>query len=64
MKQGDVTREQLLDSIEGTARRLGIGRSKVYELIKDGQLEIVKIGRTTRIPVDSTVSFVQRLRIG
>lgn len=58
------TRDQLLDTIEGTARRLGVGRSTVYELIKSEQLEAVKIGRSTRIPVDSTVALVQRLRSG
>ena len=28
----------------------GIGRSTLYELIKSGQLEVVKIGRSTFIP--------------
>lgn len=56
--------EQLLDTIEGTARRLGVGRSTVYALIRDRQLETVRIGRTTRIPIDSAVALVQRLRSG
>lgn len=55
-------RPQLLDSIEGTARRLGVGRSSVYELIKTKQLEVVKLGRSTRIPVDSIEGLVKRLR--
>jgi len=54
--------EQLLDTIDGTARRLGVGRSSVYQLIKDKQLEAVKIGRSVRIPIDSTIALVQRLR--
>lgn len=54
--------EQLLDTIDGTARRLGVGRSSVYQLIKDKQLESVKIGRSVRIPIDSTIALVQRLR--
>lgn len=53
---------QLLDSIEGTARRLGVGRSSVYELIRTKQLEVVKLGRSTRIPIDSVEALVKRLR--
>lgn len=31
---------------------LGIGRSKVYELISTGELPTVRIGRSVRIPVE------------
>jgi len=36
-------------SINETVRVLGIGRTKVYELIKDGRLEVVKIDRRTMV---------------
>lgn len=62
--QSNQSTEPLLETIEGTARRLGVGRSTVYELIKTKQIETVKIGRATRIPVDSTLALVQRLRTG
>ena len=62
MSFADSGREQILDTIEGTARRLGVGRSMVYELIKEGELETVKIGRCRRIPVDSISALVQRRR--
>lgn len=52
----------LLLSIEETARALGLGRSKTYELIAAGELETVHIGRAVRVPVDAVESFVQRLR--
>ena len=55
-------RHQLLDSIEGAARRLGVGRSSIYKLIESKQIEVVKLGRSTRIPVDSIEALVQRLR--
>lgn len=54
--------EQLLATIDETARRLGVGRSSIYQLIKDKKLEAVKIGRSVRIPIDSTIALVQRLR--
>lgn len=64
MTRTDQMADKLLDTIEGTARRLGVGRSSVYQLIKDKQLETVKIGRSVRIPIDSAVALVQRLRNG
>jgi excisionase family DNA binding protein len=37
------------------ARRLlgGLGRTKFYELINDGHLKPIKVGRRTLIPVDA-----------
>jgi excisionase family DNA binding protein len=52
----------LLLSILQAARTLGLGRSKMYELIAAGDLEVVHIGRATRVPVDAVERFVERLR--
>jgi excisionase family DNA binding protein len=41
--------EPICVSINDTARALGIGRTKVYELIKTDLLEVVKIGRRTLV---------------
>ena len=41
-------------SIPKTARRLDIGRTKTYELIKTGRLESVKIGKRQLVVVAST----------
>jgi excisionase family DNA binding protein len=46
------------------ARALGIGRSKLYELLQDGVLESVHIGACRRIPTDALTSLVNRLRTG
>ncbi|MGI8705067.1 MAG: helix-turn-helix domain-containing protein [Sphingomicrobium sp.] len=37
--------DALLCSIPDAAKALGLGRSKIYELIQAGQLETVSIGR-------------------
>jgi len=37
---------------------LGLSRSKLYEFIKSGDIEIVKVGRSTLIPVDSLTHFI------
>jgi excisionase family DNA binding protein len=40
----------------------GIGRTKMYELIKDGQIEAIKVGTATLVPVDSLRRFLDGLR--
>lgn len=39
--------------IPEACRLTGIGRSKLYELIGEGHIDIVKIGTITLIPMDS-----------
>lgn len=49
---------QVLYSPQEVARKLGIGRTKVYELIGDGHLKKVKIGNCSRIPLSSIQAFL------
>jgi excisionase family DNA binding protein len=51
----------LLTPIEAAAA-LGIGRSKLYELIQTGVLESVHIGACRRIPTEAVMTLVDRLR--
>jgi excisionase family DNA binding protein len=51
------TMVKLLTVVEA-ARELGISRSKVYELLADGELPSVRIGRTRRIAVTALEEFV------
>ncbi|EZP70503.1 Excisionase [Novosphingobium resinovorum] len=39
---------------------LSIGRTKGYELIAARELEVFKIGRSTRITVASILAFMER----
>lgn len=41
-------------------RMIGIGRTKIYELIKAGDLETVKIGRTTLVTMRSLRRLIER----
>ena len=45
------------------AHALGIGRSKLYELLQTGVLESVHIGTCRRIPTDALSDLVARLRM-
>ncbi len=53
---------QLLHKPESAAAVLGIGRSKLFELIAAGEIETVQIGRSRRIPAQALEDYVQRLR--
>jgi excisionase family DNA binding protein len=48
---------------EQAAVLLGIGRTKLYELMARGELESVTIDRRRLVPVDAVEEFVQRLRV-
>ena len=59
--QQPATPALLLSTTEAAAA-LSIGRSKLYELIAAGEIEVVHIGRSSRVPVDAVHAFVERLR--
>ena len=50
---------ELLVTVEEAARRLPIGRSHVYELLRCGDIVSVRLGRARRIPVSALERFVQ-----
>ncbi len=52
----------LLVTPEQAAIRLAICRTKVYELLRKGELESVRIGSSRRIPAAALADYVQRLR--
>ena len=54
--------DRLLLTPTEVAAALGIGRSKVYELMQTGQLESVHIGACRRVPADALHSFLLSLR--
>jgi len=49
-------------SVVDAARVLGIGKSKLYELVKQGEIETIKIGSRTLVLHDQLAAFVDRQR--
>jgi len=54
--------DKLLLTIEEAADHLSIGRTKAYELVAQGQLRSVTIGRSRRITVDAMHEFIASLQ--
>lgn len=49
-------------TVEEAAKRLRIGRTTMYALIRTGQIRSVPIGRLRRIPVSALHDYVNHLQ--
>jgi excisionase family DNA binding protein len=47
---------------EDAAPIIGVGRTTLFALMRDGEIESVKVGRRRLIPADSLREFVARVR--
>lgn len=61
MDQMTTTDERLLLRPIEAAERLGIGRTKLYELLRAGDLRSVKIGGARRVSATALAEFVAAL---
>jgi excisionase family DNA binding protein len=59
-KRTTMTVEPMLLTIPEVATKLCLGRSKVYDLIRDEGLPTVKFGTATRVPVKELEQWVTR----
>lgn len=48
--------------IREACRLTGIGRSKFYELVASGDIEVIKVGAMTLVPFDGLRAFIDRER--
>jgi excisionase family DNA binding protein len=47
---------------EDAAPIIGVGRTTLFALMRDGEIESVKVGRRRLIPAESLREFVARVR--
>ena len=47
-------------TIDEAAGLLSIGRTRVYQLIAAGEIEMIKIGKSSRVTTESISSFLAR----
>ncbi len=52
----------LLLTAEEAAAQLKIGRTKMFTLLVEGEVESVRIGRQRRVPAEALAAYVRRLR--
>lgn len=50
---------KLLLTVPQAADRLGVGRSLLYEMIRRGELQSIRLGRARRVPVAALQHFVE-----
>ena len=53
--------DKLLYTVDEVVTLTGLGKSKVYDVIRDGSLRSVKIGACRRISADALREFVASL---
>ena len=49
----------LLLTVEELASVLRIGRNPAYQLVRDGVIQSIRVGRSIRIPRNALVQFVE-----
>jgi len=54
--------DRLLLTVAEAARRLGIGRTLMYELLGSGEVSSVHVGRLHKVPIDALTAFVEQQR--
>lgn len=56
-----TTAPRVLLTVEAAAERLSISRSRMYLLIKKGDVFSVRVGKLRRIPSDALTDYVRHL---
>lgn len=59
-----LDRPRVLYRINEAAELLSVSKSRVYELVRSGQLRTVKVGKSHRVPARSLDEYVTRLLRG
>jgi hypothetical protein len=58
----DATHAPLCVRVNVAARMIGIGRTKLYELIGKGEVDVVKVGKATLVTIASLNAMIERRR--
>lgn len=60
MKKTMFTQYPDLMSINDLRRALGIGRTKAYAIVSNGEIRSIKVGKSIRIPKTSLLDYVEK----
>ena len=56
--------EKLLLTATEAAEAIGVGRTRIYELLASGQIPSVKIGRSVRVPTEALRRWIKERESG
>lgn len=56
--------ETIATSVNDAAKALGLGRTSIYQLIREGKLEAIKLGRRTLVKAASIRKLVDDATAG
>ena len=59
---GPPSSEPICVRVNDAARLIGVGRTKLYELIATGEVDTVKLGKSTRVLTASLHDLMRRRR--
>lgn len=59
-----MSEDRISVRIPEACRMIGIGRSKLYELMESGDIETIKVGASRLVLVSSLQAFVEQRRDG
>jgi excisionase family DNA binding protein len=59
--RGGGSAPRVLLSVEEAAEQLSLSRTRLYALLKTGDIASVRVGRLRRVPVDALLQFIARL---
>lgn len=62
MTEQTADQPRVLLTVEEAAKRLSIGRTTMYALIKAGHVATVRLGHLRRVPADALDNYVRQLR--
>jgi excisionase family DNA binding protein len=62
MTEAPEAHRAALLTMRQAAAMLNLGRTTMYALIAAGELEVIHIGRSVRVPRDAVTEFVERRR--
>jgi len=54
--------EPICVKVNEAARMIGVGRTKLYELIAAGEVDVVKLGKSTRVTAASLKKLILKRR--
>lgn len=58
----DLTTERLAYAPMEVATALGLGRGKVYQLIREGRIRALSVGRRLVVPREAVIDFLKETR--